>query len=96
MRAAAAAAVIAAVIAALALALAHSPDGALDPRPTDPLAPVVRARRFFEGGNDYEIYSHPRTIGHAVEDANPMTTLKILSELFDVPCPEKLTPPGSH
>merc|ERR1712137_1280311 len=44
--------------------------------------------KYFEGGNDYEIYSHPRTTGHAVEDANPMTTLKKLSELFGVPCPE--------
>ena len=53
-------------------------------------------RRFFEGGNDYEIYSHTRTKGHAIEDANPMTTLKKLSELFGVPCPASLTPPGAH
>jgi phosphomannomutase len=41
----------------------------------------------FEGGNDFEIYSHPRTVGHAIEDANPLTTLKKLSELFGVECP---------
>jgi len=52
--------------------------------------------KYFEGGNDFEIYSHPRTKGHAIEDANPMTTLKKLSELFGVPCPDKLTPPGAH
>lgn len=52
--------------------------------------------KFFEGGNDYEIYSHPRTTGHAIEDANPMTTLKKLSELFGVECPASLSPPGSH
>ncbi|KAL1524735.1 hypothetical protein AB1Y20_019618 [Prymnesium parvum] len=50
----------------------------------------------FKGGNDYEIFSHPRTIGHAIEDANPMTTLKKLSELFDIPCPDKLSPPQAH
>merc|ERR1719502_1766863 len=50
----------------------------------------------FEGGNDYEIFSHPRTIGHAIEDANPMTTLKILGELFGIPPPESLSEPGTH
>jgi len=50
----------------------------------------------FEGGNDFEIYSHPRTKGHAIDDANPMTTLKKLSELFGVACPASLTPPGAH
>ena len=25
--------------------------------------------KYFEGGIDYEIYSHPRTKGHAIEDA---------------------------
>ena len=38
------------------------------------------------GGNDYEIYEHPRTVGHAIADANPLTTLKKLSELFGVDC----------
>jgi len=52
--------------------------------------------KFFVGGNDYEIYEHPRTIGHPIKDADPMTTLKILSETFGIPCPEKLSPPGSH
>mmetsp|Transcript_87863 Transcript_87863/g.253414 ORF Transcript_87863/g.253414 Transcript_87863/m.253414 type:complete len:262 (-) Transcript_87863:92-877(-) len=50
----------------------------------------------FQGGNDYEIYESPRTIGHAIEDANPLTTLKKLAELFGVPAPETLTPPASH
>ncbi|KAF9054586.1 phosphomannomutase [Panaeolus papilionaceus] len=34
----------------------------------------------YEGGNDYEIYSDPRTIGHSVN--NPDHTLKLLRELF--------------
>jgi len=50
----------------------------------------------FEGGNDHEIFMHPRTIGHAIEDADPMTTLKILGELFGIPAPESLTAPMSH
>ena len=50
----------------------------------------------FEGGNDYEIFTHPRTVGHSIDDANPMTTLTKLSELFGVPCPAALTPPGAH
>jgi phosphomannomutase len=50
----------------------------------------------FEGGNDYEIFTHPRTIGHAIEDADPMTTLKILGELFGIPPPESLSEPGTH
>ncbi|OAA43230.1 phosphomannomutase [Metarhizium rileyi] len=36
----------------------------------------------FEGGNDWEIYSDPRTIGHAVN--SPDDTLNILKELFGV------------
>jgi len=50
----------------------------------------------FEGGNDFEIFSHPRTKGHAIEDADPMTTLKILGELFGVPPPASLSAPGGH
>jgi len=50
----------------------------------------------FEGGNDYEIFSHPRTIGHSIADANPLTTLKELEKLFGVPAPASLTPPGTH
>jgi phosphomannomutase len=34
------------------------------------------------GGNDYEIYSDPRTIGHAVD--GPADTLKQLKELFGI------------
>ncbi|RXW20669.1 hypothetical protein EST38_g5196 [Candolleomyces aberdarensis] len=34
----------------------------------------------FKGGNDYEIYSDPRTIGHAV--TCPDDTIKLLKELF--------------
>ena len=41
--------------------------------------------KYYEGGNDYEIYEHARTTGHAIEDANPQTTLNILSKLFDIP-----------
>merc|ERR1712160_216048 len=50
----------------------------------------------FEGGNDFEIFSAARTIGHSIADADPMTTLKKLEELFGVAAPEKLTPPSSH
>ena len=50
----------------------------------------------FVGGNDHEIYEHPRTIGHAIEDANPATTLRILGELFGIPPPASLSPPGAH
>lgn len=35
-----------------------------------------------EGGNDYEIYSDPRTIGHAVD--SPQDTMKELKKLFDL------------
>ncbi|KAJ2905345.1 uncharacterized protein MKZ38_005644 [Zalerion maritima] len=38
--------------------------------------------KYFEGGNDYEIYEDPRTIGHAVK--NPDDTMKQLRELFDL------------
>lgn len=34
----------------------------------------------YKGGNDYEIYTDPRTIGHAVE--SPKDTIRILNELF--------------
>jgi phosphomannomutase len=34
----------------------------------------------FEGGNDYEIFVHERTIGHAV--TSPADTIKICKELF--------------
>ena len=36
----------------------------------------------FEGGNDWEIYSDDRTIGHAVK--SPEDTIRILKELFDL------------
>jgi phosphomannomutase len=52
--------------------------------------------KYFEGGNDYEIYSHERTLGHAIADANPLTTLKELEKLFGIPAPAALTPPGEH
>jgi phosphomannomutase len=35
-----------------------------------------------EGGNDYEIYTDPRTVGHSV--ANPADTLHQLKEVFDL------------
>ena len=56
--------------------------------------------RTMQGGNDFEIYSHPRTIGHAVTD--PAHTMRLLRELFfkEVPAPlplvslpQKLPPP---
>lgn len=34
----------------------------------------------YKGGNDYEIYNDPRTIGHAVN--SPADTIRILNELF--------------
>ncbi|WPK23752.1 hypothetical protein PUMCH_000998 [Australozyma saopauloensis] len=36
----------------------------------------------YKGGNDYEIYNDPRTIGHAVNE--PADTIKILKETFDL------------
>merc|ERR1712194_971571 len=48
----------------------------------------------FEGGNDYEIFSAERTIGHAIADANPMTTLKELEKLFGLAAPAALSPPS--
>ncbi|KAL1847557.1 hypothetical protein VTK73DRAFT_10326 [Phialemonium thermophilum] len=36
----------------------------------------------FEGGNDYEIYNDPRTIGHSVKD--PDDTMAQLRKLFDL------------
>lgn len=36
----------------------------------------------FEGGNDWEIYSDPRTIGHAVKE--PADTIRILKETFNL------------
>jgi len=33
-----------------------------------------------KGGNDYEIFTDPRTIGHVVN--SPTDTLRILAELF--------------
>ena len=35
-----------------------------------------------QGGNDHEIYSDPRTIGHAVK--NPAETMQILKEMFEL------------
>ncbi|KAI8974551.1 eukaryotic phosphomannomutase [Trametes punicea] len=35
-----------------------------------------------QGGNDYEIFSDPRTIGHSVK--NPSHTMEILKEMFDL------------
>ncbi|KAK0469936.1 eukaryotic phosphomannomutase [Desarmillaria tabescens] len=34
----------------------------------------------YKGGNDYEIFTDPRTIGHAV--ASPVDTIRILKELY--------------
>ena len=39
-------------------------------------------RSFLQGGNDHEIFSDPRTIGHTVAD--PPDTMKQLKELFDL------------
>lgn len=50
----------------------------------------------FEGGNDFEIFTHERTIGHSIADANPLTTLRELEKLFGVPAPAALTPPATH
>lgn len=36
----------------------------------------------FKGGNDYEIYSDSRTIGHSVE--NPEDTMNQMRKLFDL------------
>ncbi|KAK5952686.1 Phosphomannomutase 1 [Knufia fluminis] len=39
--------------------------------------------KWFEGGNDHEIYEDPRTIGHAVRD--PEHTMELVKELFQLP-----------
>ena len=36
----------------------------------------------YEGGNDYEIYTDPRTIGHSVD--GPSDTMRIVKELFEL------------
>ena len=36
----------------------------------------------FKGGNDYEIYEDPRTIGHSVK--GPEDTMRILKEIFEL------------
>ena len=38
--------------------------------------------KFKPGGNDYEIYSSDKTIGHAIESANPTETVAKCKELF--------------
>ena len=38
--------------------------------------------KYKPGGNDYEIYSSDKTIGHAIESANPEETVRICKELF--------------
>jgi phosphomannomutase len=53
--------------------------------------------KFWKGGNDNEIYEHKRTIGHAITEADPLQTLKMLAEIFpDLPAPASLSPPGEH
>lgn len=36
----------------------------------------------FEGGNDFEIFTHPRVIGHSV--TSPDHTMSLLNEIFGV------------
>ena len=44
--------------------------------------------KYFEGGNDHEIYEHPRTKGHAITEADPLQTLNFLAEIFpELPAP---------
>ena len=50
----------------------------------------------FQGGNDYEIFSSERTKGHSIDDADPMTTLKLLGELFGGNVPTSLSSPQAH
>ena len=38
--------------------------------------------KYYKGGNDYEIYNDPSTIGHAVNE--PADTIRILKELFNL------------
>ena len=52
--------------------------------------------KFFAGGNDHELYEHPRTIGHAITEADPLQTLKMLEEITGIPAPASLTPPAAH
>ena len=41
---------------------------------------VTDSNPLLQGGNDYEIFTDPRTIGHSVAD--PQDTIKMLKELF--------------
>ena len=41
---------------------------------------LIFVLHIFQGGNDYEIYTSERTIGHSVK--NPDETIQILDELF--------------
>jgi len=50
----------------------------------------------FVGGNDYEIFNHERTVGHAITEADPAQTLKFLEEISGIPAPKSLTPPAAH
>ncbi|CAG8618230.1 6647_t:CDS:2, partial [Ambispora leptoticha] len=36
----------------------------------------------FKGGNDYEIYTHPKIIGHSV--SSPEDTIRELKQLFPI------------
>jgi hypothetical protein len=65
-------------VSALLCSFAHS----LGPFARTSLCVVRCCRRYFAGGNDFEIYEHPRTIGHAITEADPLQTLKILESLF--------------
>ena len=38
--------------------------------------------KYYQGGNDYEIYSHDKVIGHAV--TSPEDTITQLEELFKI------------
>lgn len=40
--------------------------------------------KYKEGGNDYEIYSSEKTIGHAIESASPTETVAKCKELFNL------------
>jgi len=52
------------------------------PRPGSDKILVTPRDPFFTGGNDYEIYEDPRTIGHAV--TKPEDTQAELKKLFNL------------
>ena len=55
---------------------------------TYPVIIIKYSKLILKGGNDYEIYSHDRTIGISVK--NPAETIQQLTEIFKLWFPHHL------